>query len=965
MRKKIAALIISALLIVNLLPVTVFAGQDTEAKTAEKPESPPTETNGDGMPSGIPVSDRKTGVEYYPLFICGTQVTSKNREDVLGDGMVSYDPDTGTLRLADGTELSASDGENCIAADGKDLTVIAQGGCTLFAKGDWSAINVHGGDLTLSGESFKIGAKKGCAVNTYYRSDSKGKVTIKNCGNIDFSSEENSAVLARGSVTLSGCANVVLTAGSDGIFSAYGDAVIDKTSLYIDAVKTGIFLPEHYFPETAGNVSITDCPLVHIESRRGHAVFAEGSFEQSTYLSGGDVTITDCAEVMFSVGEEGETDCYDALYARGAIIIKNCPSFEISAYDDGITVGHGGMTVENCGLSVKINAGGFGIYDGWIYDYQSKAEKAPGIIIKNCPLVNIKTAKGHAIYVGGVWKEDEADRGEDYDVLYTGTGDLSVFDCRDVVIDNGDSTTHAAVFAHGDVSFANCESVKVISGYEGIFSSCGNVLIDGCDFYVGGTGKEFIYGIECEDNDLIQDAVFKSNIVIRNCPKVEFDVPGGSAMYAGGVWAPGGEDEYDEYVSGGAINISDCLAFAVNGTRGMCSMGDLKLTDCPDVEIIVDHYGLYSNGYGTAKIDNCVVKLTSSKSGICAFGELRMENSTFEVCAGDAGCETYEELDGSVQPWADAIWVYGTLYVDDSSVTAKAGKGEEAFGILAVSMEVTGNSVVNAYGGTGTDDGYCNAVYFNESLTLDGKDVILNLFGGNPDLPEDDPDYYRTAVGTWTSGKAAPRLTVKNGATLNADASLFIYGDVTIDGGTVNVSTPTLQALWCGDYDEEKAEDERYFGTVTVKNGGTLIANTQSENHSAIYANGGINVESGVFFASSAGIEAVSCPQPGRIVFGKDMSVGGSVGKLGYDERDAADGAVTEGYNGEMEEYALFSGDAPALTVYAATQEPHVPDDPITPPTEDVENPGLWLAILIISSVGLAAAIMFGKKEKE
>lgn len=224
-------------------------------------------------------------------------------------------------------------------------------------------------------------------------------------------------------------------------------------------------------------------------------------------------------------------------------------------------------------------------------------------------------------------------------------------------------------------------------------------------------------------------------------------------------------------------------------------------------------------------------------------------------------------------------------------------------------MEVTGNSVVNAYGGTGTDDGYCNAVYFNESLTLDGKDVILNLFGGNPDLPEDDPDYYRTAVGTWTSGKAAPRLTVKNG--------------------------------------------------------GTLIANTQSENHSAIYANGGINVESGVFFASSAGIEAVSCPQPGRIVFGKDMSVGGSVGKLGYDERDAADGAVTEGYNGDMEEYALFSGDAPALTVYAATQEPHVPDDPISPQTEDVEDPGLWLAILIISSVGLAAAIMFGKKEKE
>lgn len=50
----------------------------------------------------------KIGVRNYPLTVGGVQVTSKNRDDILGDGKVYYNPSTNTLTLNNATVSNES-----------------------------------------------------------------------------------------------------------------------------------------------------------------------------------------------------------------------------------------------------------------------------------------------------------------------------------------------------------------------------------------------------------------------------------------------------------------------------------------------------------------------------------------------------------------------------------------------------------------------------------------------------------------------------------------------------------------------------------------------------------------------------------------------------------------------------------------------------------------------------------------
>lgn len=53
-----------------------------------------------------PATHVKIGVRNYPLTVGGVQVTSKNRDDIVGDGKVYYNPSTNTLTLNNATVSS-------------------------------------------------------------------------------------------------------------------------------------------------------------------------------------------------------------------------------------------------------------------------------------------------------------------------------------------------------------------------------------------------------------------------------------------------------------------------------------------------------------------------------------------------------------------------------------------------------------------------------------------------------------------------------------------------------------------------------------------------------------------------------------------------------------------------------------------------------------------------------------------
>ena len=74
-------------------------------------------------------------VKTYELWVAGKQVTETNQNDVLGDGTVSYDPDTHTLTLKDANLTLSGDAEEriycCIQSELADMLTIT-GTATLF-----------------------------------------------------------------------------------------------------------------------------------------------------------------------------------------------------------------------------------------------------------------------------------------------------------------------------------------------------------------------------------------------------------------------------------------------------------------------------------------------------------------------------------------------------------------------------------------------------------------------------------------------------------------------------------------------------------------------------------------------------------------------------------------------------------------------------------------------------------------
>ena len=98
--------------------------------------------------------------ENYDLWVAGTQVTKTNQNDVLGNGKVSYDPNTNTLTLNNAHLTLSGDAEegisSCIDSDLTDDMLTITGTATLSdADGIMTAgpLTLDNATLTLTGES--------------------------------------------------------------------------------------------------------------------------------------------------------------------------------------------------------------------------------------------------------------------------------------------------------------------------------------------------------------------------------------------------------------------------------------------------------------------------------------------------------------------------------------------------------------------------------------------------------------------------------------------------------------------------------------------------------------------------------------------------------------------------------------------------------------------------------------------
>ena len=121
--------------------------------------------------------------ESYDLWVAGKQVTETNQNDVLGDGTVSYDPDTRTLTLKDANLTLSGDAEEGIycwidSQLAEDLTIT--GTATLSdAVGIMTTgpLTLNNADLTITGDNDE---EDGVVDDAIRAGSSDKNITIQN-----------------------------------------------------------------------------------------------------------------------------------------------------------------------------------------------------------------------------------------------------------------------------------------------------------------------------------------------------------------------------------------------------------------------------------------------------------------------------------------------------------------------------------------------------------------------------------------------------------------------------------------------------------------------------------------------------------------------------------------------------------------------------------------------------------------
>ena len=181
----------------------------------------------------------------YPLWVRGTQVTSDNNIDVLGDGKVSYDPETGTLKL-DGANITA-DKEHQHTGTGaaiyyegqdKDLTINAAKASTVTATGEdsrgiytkdknlifngtlnvtggYDGVDCNGNDITVNGKLTASGSEIGIYLDS-------GDITVNSGAELYASGSNNSGIGVndnKGSINIKEGARVTAVGGKYGAIS--------------------------------------------------------------------------------------------------------------------------------------------------------------------------------------------------------------------------------------------------------------------------------------------------------------------------------------------------------------------------------------------------------------------------------------------------------------------------------------------------------------------------------------------------------------------------------------------------------------------------------------------------------------------------------------------------------------------------------------------------------------------------
>ncbi|HIY51164.1 MAG TPA: S-layer homology domain-containing protein [Candidatus Olsenella avicola] len=308
----------------------------------------------------------------YGLFVGGTEVTSANAADVLGNGTVSYDPDSQTLTLSNAKVTKGEHEDAAIYYEGGDLAIVLEGNNVVTGPDDEPNSSSYSysygigvekqGNISISGDG-ALTVRGGKASTQYAGAFSYG---IKADGNVEISGgtiiAEGGAVSAQSSTNSSNgiCANQGIVISGGFVSATGGAAATQSYGLY--AANGGVTLSGGELTAVGGQVNegimskslaISAYAGVTVKPSSGEriSVVAGTSEADATALDGSPfettTTITDLVDeqryVKATASAIPAVQRYD-IWVEGIQVTSANASDVLGDADEGATVSYDAQT---------------------------------------------------------------------------------------------------------------------------------------------------------------------------------------------------------------------------------------------------------------------------------------------------------------------------------------------------------------------------------------------------------------------------------------------------------------------------------------------------------------------------------------------------------------------------------------------------------------------------------------------
>ena len=853
-------------------------------------------------------------VTAYPVWVGSTQVTSANKDDILGDGgKAKYDPTSKTLTL-DNPSITTTHGGDAICTESGDLTI--KGTATLSASVFSRADLTIDADLTctrlfsyndtvIKGGEIKVTAGSGSGIECHAGTlkISGGNVTVTSTGSYGV----NTGVkITGGTVNITGKTNGIYTsnyAGNECVNITGGTVTITGTD------GDGIYSP-------SGGVTVSGEDTEVTVNGQTYAVKLKNDLTVSDPLAivepeGGEVsTITEDSKT-YNVVVSGETPAKTVVIKKAGPTVTTYPVWvggvQVTSANKDDILGDGGkakydpdsktLTLDNPTVSgAYSNAAVYAEVDLTI---KGSATLSKIILVKEKDLtldanIEISTpGRDSAIVAGNITVNGGSiNASADEDALFA-TSSIAI-NAGSVVGNGCDLYAESITIANGTVN---------VSGLDGIYSknditiSGGTVTAKGDEDGINAGGSVTIsggtitatggnYGITAKYAVSVSAGTVTAAATMTDSNYYSA-LHGESVTITGGTVSAKTASGKAIYAYSGNVEISaDVTAVSEAGSAVEAWYGDIVLSGGTIIAqgttraLDADNYTRINNGITKVTLDGDPAVYEAGSDSVLIGDALIIEEPEGGTLDNDK--TTILESDGTTKAkhvvivpgtvvTTYPVWV-GGVQVTDANKDDILGDGTASFDPSTNTLTLDGLNVGDGYHASGASivsTGIDLTVKGSATLSGGGYGIyVIETTEGGGNLTLDGAAItYAVASGSDTGIRADGNISI-SGGTIDVTAAkngIYAGGSVTISGSV------TATGSECG--------ISAAHGDVTIS-GGTVTAKSDTVGIEA--TNGTIKIQNGTTSVTADGAGAAI--GAGGITIGDEMMIkepaGGFVGDI-------------------------------------------------------------------------------------